>query len=234
MAILTDGELITTPPSSIEKVKGEWLQLCHMEGGPAEYSLLPVQLNTITQKLDWISDDTGAPYSPKGDAVWTAFDVTKNCASSANNNGGDKVDSGIYLFRGGRFKTGPLKSPFKGGFGKVMEFNGHSYVISEVMTKDSCSTKVYSDELLEGQTLKVVDEYSACGMVLEWAGDLDNDGKLDFIFSYAEKPEGYVHDTFLFLSSTRASGELLGLAASFNDNPNAGGITNPSPQRGDP
>jgi hypothetical protein len=107
----------------------------------------------------------------------------------------------------------------KNGFRKTFEFAGDIYVLK-------VENKLTSDEYLDKgsklslerngkeQVLRYLpDGCNDCGWTLYWAGDLDQDGKLDFFFDLSDHYN--VSDERLYLSSYAPAGQLVKLAADF-------------------
>jgi hypothetical protein len=104
-------------------------------------------------------------------------------------------------------------------FRQVFELNGKNYYLRVATGTDEDGQRVGLLVLGDGKTEQVID-YSPYWDDIElhlgtlvWAGDMDNDGKLDLYIdrSYTEEKSG----TGLFLSSHATSGKLVKMAALF-------------------
>lgn len=208
-AFAQDIQILETGGFHGEEVSAEsgesWLGLFKQKN---DYALLPVVL-TVEDVHDPIVD------------------------SSENEKTGKEVKvlgqgEPVFLIKGkGFINSRVVKTVFSGGkpitniFNETYDFAGKKYnlkVQTEIIRKkvstslNETSKLILSDGKTE-QTIYSVERCNDCHWQINWAGDLDNDGKLDFYLNLSDHYN--VANLKLFLSSEAESGELVKEVAEF-------------------
>lgn len=117
-----------------------------------------------------------------------------------------------FFLAGERFKNGPITSigqdiPLENT--KELNFESKTYRLA----LKKLSPMWYAIDLSrDGQTQRLVRRYNDSrylSPIIEWAGDLDRDGKLDFMLNYELAEGGTARARTLFLSSYAGKDELV-------------------------
>lgn len=182
-----------------------WLGLFKQGGN---YSLLPVVI-TVENVHDPISDNDESEKTGKEIKVLGQ-------------------ENAVFLIRGKGFgQYRPVKTIFnsdtniESDFDETYQFGGKKYNLRvETERKDNENPKLLNETskliLTEGKSSQIiysVEECDDCSWQIKWAGDLDNDGKLDF---YLQLNDHYnVASMKIFLSSEAENGKLVKEVAEF-------------------
>ncbi len=137
-------------------------------------------------------------------------------------------ENAVFLIRGRNFKQSrAVKTVLDGeksignDFDQNFDFAGKKYNLKVESKKKDTENPQYLNEtskliLTEGKSSQIlysVEKCDDCSWQIKWAGDLDNDGKLDF---YLQLNDHYnVASMKLFLSSEAENGKLIKEVAEF-------------------
>ncbi len=121
--------------------------------------------------------------------------------------------------------SGPLKRPSsKGTLEALIDLPGNdTATLVPMLWKTEEGASFHLQLRVQGKRQLLLGELGACSheidrKYLQWAGDLDGDGKADYLISFIDA-DGPVH---LYLSSAAKAGQLVGLAGIYSSPPFGG------------
>lgn len=207
LALVCDGKGCTLAPGALGAKNESWQG--HYDDGPTDGQRLLFRQTTDTpgKPVAWFRT-TGAPPWLKPGPVPSYYSGGRYSQMPDKKN---TMEFLIEMPGGGKATLVPLLVP-KSFLEKLADEEGqidYGTLLLQLRTPEKRQLLPGTFGICSGE---VTPDY------LLWAGDLDGDGKPDFLVSYIDA-DGPVH---LFLSSASKNSELVGLASVFNSPPYGG------------